>query len=273
MEKAQNALERIAPQTLDEALVLLARRDAELAALRSGQQDWIHAVSHDLRAPLRHLLAFNPLIAELLQASRPTLEDLEEARSFLQIMDQSAQRMSQMMDGLLQLTRAQRHVLQWQTVDLGQLLSALQTRLQAQSMEREIEWQLPLAMPQVQADAHLLEQALMAGLSNAVKFSRAVPLARIQVDVRTDVQGACIVSIRDNGAGFEQARAGRLFGIFQRMHREADFEGVGVGLALVRDICRRHGGDAEIQAQMNAGCQLTMSWPQGGGADSGRVMV
>lgn len=263
MEKAQNALESIAPQTLDEALALLARRDAELTALRSAQQDWIHAVSHDLRAPLRHLLAFNPLIAELLQASRPALEDLEEARSFLQTMDQSAQRMSQMMDGLLQLTRAQRHVLQWQTVDLGRLLSELLSRLQTEVDGRSIEWCFPATTPLIHADAFLLEQALTAGLSNAVKFTRTVALARIQVDVQLDEQGGFSVSISDNGAGFEQERAGRLFGIFQRMHREADFEGVGVGLALVRDICRRHGGDAEIQAQMNAGCQLTMSWPQG----------
>ena len=261
MEPMQPVVESKVPRTLDEALALLARREAELAALRSAQQEWVHAVSHDLRAPLRHLLAFNPLIAELLQSPSPGVEDLEEARSFLQTMDQSAQRMAAMFDGLLQLARAQRHVLQPQSVDLQALLLGIGQRLQADSQGRSIEWCLPAAAPMLLADPHLLEQALSAALANAIKFTRAMPLARIQVDVQRDGQGGCCISVTDNGVGFEQARAGKLFGVFQRMHREAEFEGLGIGLALVRDVCHRHGGEAEIQARLNAGCQLQMHWP------------
>lgn len=189
MEQAQQTLESMAPQSLDEALALLARREAELAALRTAQQEWMHAVSHDLRAPLRHLLAFNPLVAELLQSASPGAEDLEEARSFLQTMDQSAQRMAAMFDGLLQLNRAQSHVLQPQPVDLLALLGSLRQRLQAGAQGRRIEWCLPAVAPMLQADPRLLEQALDAALANAVKFTRAVPLARIQVDVQRDGQG------------------------------------------------------------------------------------
>ena len=261
MEPMQPVVESKVPRTLDEALALLARREAELAALRTAQQEWVHAVSHDLRAPLRHLLAFNPLIAELLQSPGPGVEDLEEARSFLQTMDQSAQRMAAMFEGLLQLARAQRHVLQPQPVDLSALLGSLRQRLQAGTQGRRIEWCLPAAAPKLQADPHLLELALDAALTNAVKFTRAMPLARIQVDVQRDGQGGCSISVTDNGVGFEQARSGKLFGVFQRMHREAEFEGLGIGLALVRDVCRRHGGEAEIQAQLNAGCQLQMHLP------------
>ena len=261
MEQVQQALESLAPQSLDEALALLARREAELAALRTAQQEWMHAVSHDLRAPLRHLLAFNPLVAELLQSPSPGVEDLEEARSFLQTMDQSAQRMAAMLDGLLQLNRAQMHVLRPQPVDLQALLPGIRQRLQAGSEGRSIEWCLPAAAPMLLADPHLLEQALSAALANAVKFTRTMSLARIQVDVQRDGQGGCCISVTDNGVGFEQARAGKLFGVFQRMHREAEFEGLGIGLTLVRDICRRHGGEAEIQARPNAGCQLQMHWP------------
>lgn len=260
MEQAQHAFESIAPQTLDEALALLARREAELAALRTAQQEWVQAVSHDLRAPLRHVLAFNPLIAELLQSPHPAVEDLEEARSFLQTMDQSAQRMAAMFEGLLQLARADRHVLQLKTVELLPLLSSVQQRLQANVVGRHIEWNLPATAPVVQADLHLLELALTAALSNAIKFTRPVPQARIQVDVQSGARGACSISIADNGVGFEQSRAGKLFGVFQRMHSEAEFEGVGTGLTLVRNICRRHGGDVEIEAQLNAGCRLLMSW-------------
>lgn len=264
MDKTQHAIESVAPQTLEEALVLLARRDSELAALRSAQQEWLHAVSHDLRAPLRHVLAFNPLIAELLQSPSPGAEDLQEACSFLQTMDQSAQRMAAMLDSLLQLARADCHVLQLQAVDLQPLLISVQQRLQAGGIGRQIEWCLPATASVVRADPHLLEQALTAALSNAIKFTRPVLQARIQVEVSSRVQGnggvGCTITIADNGVGFEQSRAGKLFGVFQRMHREAEFEGIGTGLALVRNICRRHGGEAEIEAQPNAGCQLQMSW-------------
>ena len=121
MQHAQPAAELIAPQTLDQALALLAQRDAELAALRAAQQDWVYAVSHDLRAPLRHVLAFAPMVQELLQSSNPGADDLAEARSFLQTMDQSAQRMAAMFDGLLGLSRAARQPLQLQAVNLQQL--------------------------------------------------------------------------------------------------------------------------------------------------------
>ena len=261
MDKAQQASESIAPQTLEEALALLARRDAELAALRSAQQQWVHAVSHDLRAPLRHLLAFNPLIAELLQQANPSVDDLQEACSFLQTMDQSAQRMGAMFDGLLLLSRAARQPLQLQAVDLQAMLLRVQAQLQSQCAGRVIDWQLPAHSAQLQADAQLLEQALTAALSNAIKFSRQQPLARIAVST-AQVDGALQIVVSDNGCGFDTSRADRLFGIFQRMHRENEFEGVGTGLALIQGICQRHGGQARIQAQTGLGCELHMFWPQ-----------
>ncbi|MEG0922983.1 MAG: ATP-binding protein [Comamonas sp.] len=264
MEYAQSAPENIAPQTLQEALALLQRRDAELAALRHAQQEWVHAVSHDLRAPLRHVLAFNPLIAELLQLPAPSGDDLQEAISFLQTMDQSAQRMAAMFDGLLLLSRAARQPLQWQSVDLQTLLQRIQASLQPLQPlceGRVIDWQLPQSCPPVQADAPLLEQALTAALSNAIKFSRHQPQARIAVLVE-DKAGEVSITISDNGVGFDGARAQRLFGIFQRMHRESEFEGVGVGLALVQSVCQRHGGQASIQAQPQQGCELQLRWPQ-----------
>lgn len=261
MDQAQKALESIAPQTLDEALALLARRDAELAALRLAQQEWVHAVSHDLRAPLRHMLAFNPLIAELLQSPAPNADDLQEAISFLQTMDQSAQRMAAMFDGLLLLSRAARQPLQWQAVDLHALLQSIRAKLQGQCEDRAIEWLLPQSWPAVQADAQLLEQALTAALSNAIKFSRPQPQACIAVRVEEKASELCI-SVSDNGVGFDASRAQRLFGIFQRMHRESEFEGAGVGLALVQSVCQRHGGQARIEAKPGKGCELQMRWPQ-----------
>ena len=262
MDQEQQAGAELAPQTLEQALALLARRDAQLAALRSEQQAWVHAVSHDLRAPLRHVLAFNPLIAELLQSPHPGAEELEEALGFLHTMDQSAQRMAAMFDGLLQLARATRQALSWQAVDLAPLLHSLKQQLESAAPGRNIVWRLPEACPVVQADPQLLEQALRAALSNALKFSRGVPQACIQIGVSLSDEGGLAIAVSDNGVGFDEARADRLFGIFQRMHREAEFEGVGTGLALVRSICRRHGGEASIHGQNGLGCELRLGWPQ-----------
>jgi signal transduction histidine kinase len=175
-------------------------------------------------------------------------------------MDQSAQRMAAMFDGLLQLNRAQSHVLQPQPVDLQALLLGMGSVCRL-ARKAEASSGVCLLRAHVAGRSSSAGAGFDAALANAVKFTRAMPLARIQVDVQRDGQGGCFISVADNGVGFEQARAGKLFGVFQRMHREAEFEGLGIGLALVRDICRRHGGEAEIQAQLNAGCQLQMHWP------------
>lgn len=259
MQHAQPAAELIAPQTLEHALALLAQRDAELAALRAAQQDWVYAVSHDLRAPLRHVLAFAPMVEELLQSSNPGADDLAEARSFLQTMDQSAQRMAAMFDGLLALSRAARQPLQLQAVNLQQLRRSVEESLQPTA---RIEWSLPDECPGFQADVPLLQQALGAALFNAIKFSSTTTDAQIKVQVHRDDAPRWWITVSDNGVGFDDSRAQRLFGLFQRMHRETEFEGAGTGLALVRGICRRHGGDAEIVAKPGQGCQLRMWWSQ-----------
>ncbi len=253
------------PQTLEQALMLLQQREQELQTLRCAQDEWVHAISHDLRAPLRHVLSFGPMIAELLQAQPVAAEELADAREFLQIMSQSARRMGGMLDGLLQLSRANRHVMQWQPVDIGGMLQRLQSDLsrRADVQGRAIEWQWPAQYPPVRADAQLLEQALQAVLCNAVKFTRKVATARIAVTVELHADQGWTLSIADNGSGFDSLRAGKLFGIFQRMHKDSEFEGVGTGLALVRAICRRHGGEAVIEARPGEGCVVSLHWPGG----------
>ncbi|GGH61081.1 hypothetical protein GCM10010975_24430 [Comamonas phosphati] len=254
------------PQTLKQALALLAQREQELAALRASQQEWVQAVSHDLRAPLRHVLSFGPLVSELLRSEQPAVQDVQEARSFLQTMDQSARRMAGMFDSLLMLARAARQPLQWQPVDLGGLLQTLMAELQSAPglPTRHVQWRLPQQYPAVRADTPLLRQALQAVLSNALKFTRSVSEARIAIAVERQADGAGLtLTVSDNGVGFDAARAPAPFGIFQRMHRESEFEGVGVGLALVRTVCRRLGGDASITAVPGQGCSVALHW-QGG---------
>lgn len=262
---AQTELGSALPQTLEQALSLLQQREQELQALRAAQDEWLHAVSHDLRAPLRHVLSFSPMITELLQAQQVGPEELADAREFLQIMNLSARRMGGMLDGLLQLSRASRHVMQWQPVDMGGMLQRLQGALSKHPdvQRRVIDWQWPAQYPPVRADVQLLEQALQEVLGNAVKFTRNKAVAHITVAVELHADQGWTLSISDNGSGFDPVRAGKLFGIFQRMHKDSEFEGVGTGLALVRAICRRHGGEAVIQARPGEGCMVSLHWPGG----------
>lgn len=256
------------PRTLEDALDRLAQREQELQALRQTQQEWLHAVSHDLRAPLRHVLSFGPLVDELLSQAAPSPQDLQEAREFLRTMDQSARRMGAMLDGLLALARAARAPLLWQPVALQELLQqsrdAVLARPQwASAPLREVQWSLPRQGPAVRADASLLRQVLEELLDNALKFSQPAALPQIAIDVERDADGGIALSVTDNGVGFDPSRAGALFGIFQRMHRESEFAGLGLGLALVRSVARRHGGDASIRATPGGGCSVCLRWPGG----------
>lgn len=260
------------PRTLEDALDRLAQREQELQALRQAQQEWLHAVSHDLRAPLRHVLSFGPLVDELLGQAAPSPQELQEAREFLRTMDQSARRMGAMLDGLLALARAARTPLRWQPVALHELLQqsrdAVLARPQWVSLAgaapaRSVQWRLPQQCPAVRADAGLLRQVLEELLDNALKFSQPAAQPCITIDVERHADGGITLSVSDNGAGFDPSRAGALFGIFQRMHRESEFPGLGLGLALVRSVTRRHGGDALIRATPGGGCSVSLHWPGG----------
>jgi signal transduction histidine kinase len=184
-------------------------------------------------------------------------------------MDQSARRMGGMLDGLLALSRAARTPMQWQPVALRELLEQARVGVLAQprwtgsDAPMKLQWNMPGHCPAVRADAGLLRQVLEALLDNAIKFTRPVAQPRITVEVERHADGGIALSVTDNGVGFDPSRAGALFGIFQRMHRESEFPGLGTGLALVRGVMRRHGGDATIRATPAGGCSVCLCWPGG----------
>ena len=123
-----------------------------------------------------------------------------------------------------------------------------------------MQWQIAPDLPSVQGDAALLRQMLVELLGNALKFTRGRDLACIAVDGERDADGRVTLRVQDNGAGFNPAQAASLFGVFQRLHRETEFEGVGTGLAAVRAIARRHGGDASATATAGVGCTVNVSF-------------
>ena len=240
----------------------LAERECELARLRASQDEFLRAVSHDLRAPLRHITSYGPLVTELLQDAGLQGEALNEAQEFLTTMDQSARRMGRMLDGLLALSRIAHAPLQRQPVALSDLAHEVQAALAASAQGRAVQWHIDSDMPCVQGDAALLRQLLTELLGNALKFTRGRDPARIAVTAEHRADGSLVLRVQDNGAGFNPAQSAGLFGVFQRLHREAEFDGIGTGLAAVRAIAQRHGGEASATAAPGVGCTISVQLMQ-----------
>ena len=244
---------------LQEQNAELARELAERAdALQAAQREFDHfaySVSHDLRAPLRHITAFSAML------ERMALSKLDETeRSTVQAIKDAADRMNQLIDDLLRLSRAGRAELHHAPVPLQEVVRQAQTDLAPEALGRKIEWRIQ-PLPTVQADPTLLRQAFVALLSNTLKFTRPRDTAEIEIGAREEPQ-RWVVYVRDNGVGFDQKFAGRLFGIFQRLHSEREFEGTGSGLALVRKIISRHGGETWAEGRLNEGATFFLSLPK-----------
>lgn len=236
-------------------------------ALQAAVEDleaFASSVSHDLRAPLRHITSYVQLLREDL--GQPLAADVAED---LRTIEEAAAHMGRLIEGLLAFARTGHAALQWQTVDmLGLLRASLNRVLHDPALQRpqdEIELRLPASLPAVHGDALLLARVWDNLLANALKYSRPRRPAVIEVggDVRCGADGtreACFW-VRDNGVGFDPAQAERLFGMFQRLHRAQEFEGTGIGLALARRIVERHGGRMGAEGRPGQGATFTFKLP------------
>lgn len=234
----------------------LAERTAALAAVQHEFDHFAYSVSHDLRAPLRHITAFAAILERIGLATR---EDSE--RSAVQAIKDAADRMNQLIDDLLRLSRAGRAELHRAPVPLQDVVRQAQNDLAPEAMGRKLKWRIH-PLPTVQADPTLLRQVFVVLLSNALKFTRTREPAEIEIGAREEPE-RWVISVRDNGVGFDQKFVGRLFGIFQRLHSEREFEGTGSGLALVRKIISRHGGETWAESRLNEGATFYFSLPKG----------
>ncbi|WP_404301642.1 ATP-binding protein [Alicycliphilus denitrificans] len=234
-----------------------ARR--QIAAMAAAHEAFLRGVSHDLRAPLRHVTSYGALVRELLQELPGQSPQVDEALDFLATMEASARRMGLMIDGLQAIARAGRAPLRLQALDLGATVQ--QARAALGGAGEGVQWHIAPAMPAVLADAEQLAQLLGQLLSNALKFTRGVALPSIQVRAEPAPGGRVQITVQDNGVGFDGTRARQLFEVFQRMHREADFEGVGAGLALCQAIAQRHDAAISATAAPGAGCSIRLDWP------------
>lgn len=250
-----------APATLQALQAELADCQQQLAQLQAAHEGFLRAVSHDLRAPLRHLTSFAPLLRESVDtlAEATPGEAADEAQEFLGTMEQSARKMGRMLDALMQLSRAVRQPLDVQAVDVRGVLQSCAAR--AQPALDAVAWGLPAQPVLLQADSAALHAVLGELLGNAAKFSAGQPQPQVQVTLAMPLPGLWQLSICDNGVGFASERMAPTWPPFQRMHRESDFDGVGCGLALSHALARRMGATLQLQSQPGAGCTVVLAWP------------
>jgi PAS domain S-box-containing protein len=229
----------------------LARSNADFAAVNQELEAFSYSVSHDLRAPLRHIDGFAHILKE-----EHAAELSEEAQRYLERILHGANHMGHLVDDLLNLAKVGRKELVRQRTKLDLLVREALADL-PETEDRSIEWRVE-PLPEVDCDSGLLKLVFNNLLGNALKFTRGRQPAVIEIGT-SDSAGPTTIFVRDNGVGFDPKYADKLFGVFQRLHRQEDFEGTGVGLATVQRIIRKHGGEVWAESELDRGATFFFS--------------
>jgi len=221
-------------------------RTAELQASNTELESFTYAVAHDLRAPLRQMAGFCAILLEEFAGGLAP-----EAQSYLQRVQRAATKMGVLVDELLKLGKVGRQSIRREPVDVNRAIEEVRSLLQPEFAGRQVEWSIA-DLPPVACDAMLIRLVFQNLISNALKYSRTRSQARIEIG-QLNESGSPTFFVRDNGVGFDMKYADKLFGVFQRLHREQDFEGTGVGLATVHRIITKHGGRVWASAELDRG--------------------
>jgi|GEM_PF-1223584 len=219
-------------------------------------ESFSYSVSHDLRAPLRHINAFTQLLLDR------DHEDMDKTSlRFLNNIAASSDRMSQLIDDLLKFSRTSRAEMELRAVDFSSLIEKLVEEIEITDEDRVIDWQIA-SMPVVQADPALMGVVWGNLIANAVKYTGLAEKAHIEISKDMDETGEFYhFYIRDNGVGFDPQYADKLFGVFQRLHQRDEFDGTGIGLATVRRVIHRHGGRVWAESELGQGATFYFSLP------------
>jgi PAS domain S-box-containing protein len=234
-------------------------RNSELSASNQELEAFSYSVAHDLRAPLRQIQGFSHLLLEGHSA-----ELAPEAHKYVRNIIEGAQHMGRLIDDLLDLSRLGRRALSLEVNDLAALVEDARRDLARETDGRDVSWQIG-DLPLVECDAVLIRQVFVNLLSNALKYTQRRQPAVIEVG-QVNREGVPVVFVKDNGVGFNMKYAGKLFGVFQRLHRREDFEGTGIGLATVKRIVDKHGGRVWAEAELDKGatfCFTLAAQPEG----------
>ncbi len=234
---------------------LVRGRTVQLEEANKELHAFSYTVSHDLRAPLRHIDGF----IELLQKKTAAVID-DQGRHYMTAISDAAQKMGLLIDDLLSFSRMSRHALKAQQVDLGRLVRDILLEFDPDTAGRKIDWRIS-ALPVVKGDKAMLRVILVNLISNALKFTRSREKTVIEIGSLPDQNSETVVFVRDNGVGFDMAYVDKLFGVFQRLHRAEEFEGTGIGLANVRRIIARHGGSTWAEGKLDQGATFYFALP------------
>ncbi|HTB85781.1 MAG TPA: response regulator [Candidatus Sulfotelmatobacter sp.] len=229
-------------------------RTDQLEAANKELEAFSYSVSHDLRAPLRHIGGF----AEVLEQSETSLS--EKGKRHLALIISSAKHMGQLIDDLLDFSRNSRAEIRRTEVNLDQLLERVIQEARPETEGRNIAWKIS-PLPRVWGDQSLLQQVFTNLILNAIKYSRSRAPAEIEVGCTHETAAETVIFFRDNGVGFDMKYADKLFGVFQRLHRQDEFEGTGIGLANVRRIIARHGGRTWAEGKVDGGATFYFTLP------------
>ena len=240
---------------LETAARQLRNSNQELLAANEELEAFAYSASHDLRTPVRHIKSF----AELLRRELGN-PDLSRATRSLEVIEGAADQMTLLIDAMLSLSRSGQQPLKREPIDLEALVTQARQDIQGEAGARQIIWRVA-ALPEVMGDRALLRQVMINLLSNAVKFTRAQPRAVIEVSAAETAQ-EWLIRVSDNGVGFDPAYQAKLFGPFQRLHPQHEFEGTGIGLSTVRRIILRHGGRVTAHSTPGQGAVFSFSLPR-----------
>jgi light-regulated signal transduction histidine kinase (bacteriophytochrome) len=217
-----------------------------LAVANADLEAFSYSVAHDLRSPIRQIAGFSKILLEEYGSQLPA-----EAHRYLDKVGQGAQQMGALVDDLLHLAQVGRQALSRQVTPLNSIVAAALETLRPEYSDRNIEWRIGV-LDSVACDQGLMKQMFVNVLSNALKYSRTRDPAVIEVG-QLRMNDEQVVFVRDNGVGFDMKYAGKLFGVFQRLHAASEFDGTGIGLATVERIIRKHGGRIWVQAEADRG--------------------
>lgn len=233
----------------------IRERTNQLEVANKELEAFAYTVSHDLRAPLRHIAGYTQII---LRSNESQLA--EKDREVFDHIVKATDRMAQLIEDLLAFSRLATGELKRGPVNTQALVEEVLQELKPEYESRPILWE-KAALPQLQADPGLLRQVFANLISNAVKYTRPCHPAKIEIGAQTDDSGEPVIFVRDNGAGFDMKYAAKLFGVFQRLHRQDEFEGTGVGLANVRRIIAKHGGRTWAEGKVGHGATFYFTIP------------
>jgi signal transduction histidine kinase len=233
----------------------VTERTAQLENANQELEAFSYSVSHDLRAPLRHIHGFVEMLRD---DTANTLSD--RSRRYLEVISESAMQMGRLIDDLLLFSRMSRDEMRRVRINTDELVREVIDELTREIRERSIEWEID-PLPVVFGDRSMLKQVWVNLLSNAVKYTQGRAPARIKIRCQKTPANEWQFSVQDNGAGFDMQYVDKLFGVFQRLHRPEEFEGTGIGLANVRRIVHRHGGRTWAEGQVNKGASFYFTLP------------